>query len=366
MTLVVASPVFRQALLGLVCWLASLLALADDGCRLVFDMGSSGIRAGTSSRQAIVHTEFDYLNEWWTQHSLKGIEVSTIAALRDLAQQAGSTAKCQKVGGGFSVWRLAAQANAGELADILARIHAATGVAVLVIPQQQEGAYGFFGSRQVLGSRLTTTHVLDIGGGSLQISGEHSSFGEALGQKIWHRELCRVIRNTDTTPCTLQPLSEKEVAIARSLLAERLKPAADKLSGTVTLTAISRPVSRNVLPAVKRIVVDETDHQGFSHSAIKQAIDHLAPLKMNAAVLLSGSESAYAAYLISDLLLVEGLLQATGASYLHIAEIDLTNIPGVLNDEHAFSWRLQYGCYLERLRHVGVPAYMSEPASCPQ
>ena len=363
---VFTSPAFRQALLGLVCWLASLPALAGDTCRVVFDMGSSGIRAGVLNSEIIVRADFDYLSEWWAKHSLKGTVATTVTSLHDLSLQAGFPTDCQKVGGGFSVWRLAAQANVDELADILEYIYSTTGVAVLVIPQQQEGAYGFFGSRQVLGSRLTTTHVLDIGGGSLQISGEHSSFGEALGQKIWHRELCRVIRNTDTTPCTLQPLSEKEVAIARSLLMERLKPAADKLSGTVSLTAISRPVSRNVFPAVKRMVVEETDHQGFSRSAIKQAIDHLAPLKMNEAVLLSGSEPAYASYLISDMLLVEGLLQATGGSYLHVAEIDLTNIPGVLNDEHAFSWRLQYGCYLERLRHVGVPAYASEPASCPQ
>ena len=42
-----------------------------------------------------------------------------------------------------------------------ARIHAASAVAVLVIPQLQEGAYGYTGARQLLGDRLTTSHVLD-------------------------------------------------------------------------------------------------------------------------------------------------------------------------------------------------------------
>lgn len=366
MTSVLAKPALRQALLGLVCGLVSLLAFAGDTCRVVFDMGSSGIRAGASSSQAIVRTEFDYLGEWWARHSLNGAVGSAVIALRELPLQAGFPTDCQKVGGGFSAWRLAAQTNVEELADILERIHWATGVAILIIPQQQEGAYGFFGSRQVLGSRLTTTHVLDIGGGSLQISGEQTSFGDALGQKIWHRELCRTFRNTDSIPCTLQPMTAKEMADARTLLAEHLKPVTDKLSGTVTLTAISRPVSRNVLPAVGRLAVEGADHQGFSRSAITQAIDRLAPLTLKEAASLSENGPAYAAYLISDMLLVEGVLQATGGSYLYVSEVDLTNIPGLLNDDHAFGWEQQYGCYLNRLRHSGLPAYESEPASCPQ
>jgi hypothetical protein len=365
-TSVIARLEFRKLLLGLVCGLASLLAIAGDTCRVAFDMGSSGIRAGASNSEIMVRTEFDYLSEWWYKHSLKGAIDSTVTALRNLPQEAGFATDCQKVGGGFSAWRLAAEGNIGELTGILEQIHSETGVAILIVPQQQEGAYGFFGSRNVLGMQLTTTHVLDIGGGSLQISGEKGSFGDALGQKVWHRELCRVIRNTDATPCTLQPLTKTEVATARALVADRLRRVTENISGPVTLTSISRPVSRNIFPSIKRLVADGVGHEGFSRSAITQAIDHLALLTLSDTTSLSGNGATYAAYLISDMLLVEAVLQATGATYLTVAEIDLSNIPGLLNDERAFSWAQRYDCYLERLRSAGIPAFASDPVSCQQ
>lgn len=366
MTVPGAGLPLRQALIALLFGLASLAAFAGDRCRAVFDMGSSGIRAGATNGGAIARSEFDYLGEWWSSRSLRAAVAPTIAALRALPPKAGIPADCEKIGGGFSAWRLAAQENVGELAEILEHIHSATGVAVLVIPQQQEGAYGYFGSRQVLGRRLTTTHVLDIGGGSLQISGANTSYVDALGQKIWHRELCRTLRDTDSSPCSLQPMTGKELATARALLAERLKPAAGMLSGSVTLTAISRPVSRGVLPAVRQLAAEAADQQGFSLSAITRSIDRVAPLTSSETAAVSGMGQKYAAYLISDMLLVEGVVQATAGNYLRVAEVDLTNIPGLLADERAFLWGGRYACYLERLRSLGLHAYASEPASCRQ
>lgn len=356
----------RQALIGLLLGLALLPAFAGDSCRAVFDMGSSGIRAGATSGGAIARSEFDYLGEWWSSRSLRAVVAPTIAALRALPLKAGIPIDCQRVGGGFSAWRLAAQGNVAELAEILEHIHSATGVAVLVIPQQQEGAYGYFGSRQVLGRRLTTSHVLDIGGGSLQISGDKTSYVDVLGQKVWRRELCQALRNTDSASCSLQPMTGKELAAARSLLVERLKPVAGTLPGPVTLTAISRPVSRGVLPALRQLAAEGVDQHGFSLAAITWAIDRVAPLTIGDTASVSGIGQNYAAYLISDMLLAEGVLQATAGGYLRVAEVDLTNIPGLLADERAFSWGGRYACYLERLRSLGVHAYASDPASCRQ
>jgi hypothetical protein len=96
-----------------------------------------------------------------------------------------------------------------------------------------------------------------------------------------------------------------------------------------------------------------------------------ATLELNAGLSLDemaerlGSKRQHAAYLISDLLLVEGLLQATGNHDLHIAEIDLTNLPGLLADERGFRWAAQHDCYLQRLGAVGIGAYFSDPATCP-
>jgi hypothetical protein len=72
----------------------------------------------------------------------------------------------------------------------------------------------------------------------------------------------------------------------------------------------------------------------------------------------------YASYLLSDMLLVEGLMMATRASSLQTAEIDLTNLPGLLADDVAFSWADRYACYLVRLRKLGLDAYASDPATC--
>ncbi len=330
-------------------------------------MGSSGIRAGVSTSQVTVRTEFDFLGEWWAKHSLSATEDAIVTALRDLPKRAGFPVGCHALGGGFSVWRLAADTNATELAALLKRIYQATGVPVLIIPQYKEGAYGYFGSRKLLGKNLTTSHVLDMGGGSLQISGEKTSFGDALGQKIWHRMLCEKLRKTTSTPCSLQPLSESELAMARTLLDERLQPVREQLSGTVSMTAISRPVSRGVLPVLRKLAnesaenAESTHASVISHAALTQAIEHLAPLSVEEMSRFSESKPPYVSYLISDMLLIEGLLRVTDGHDLNVTEIDLNNLPGLLDDEQAFAWGNRYDCYLSRLRGIGERAYDGRP-----
>jgi hypothetical protein len=332
---------------------------------VAFDIGSSGIRAGASNSSVMARADIDYLGPLWAGRSLEETVVPTIAALHDLREKAGFPADCARVGGGFSAWRLAAEQGAGDLAGILERLWSASGVAILVIPQGQEGGYGYFGARQLLGERLSTTHILDIGGGSLQIAGAQTSFGEALGQKIWHRHLCQEIRNSESTPCTLQPMTGDELAIARSLLADKLKDVATALPLPLSMTAISRPVSRGVLPALGKLAGGSGERKSFTRAELSSAIERLARLSPEETATLLGGSSAHLPWLLSDMLLVEGLLQATGGESLQVAEIDLTNIPGLLADDHAFAWRAHYGCYLERLRNLGAEAYASDPATCP-
>lgn len=343
---------------------ASTAALAD--CRVAFDMGSSGIRAGASNSAATARADIDYLGPLWAGHGLAETLAPTIAALRELPEKAGFPAECARVGGGFSAWRLALAQDAGQLAESLARIRDESGVAVLVMPQSREGAYGYFGARQLLGERLTSSHVLDIGGGSLQVAGERTSYGETLGQKVWHRVLCQEIRNAETTPCALQPMTGEELATARALLQEKLAGLAVALPEPVTMTAISRPVSRGVLPAVMHLTGTADGPAVFRRAALGRAIDSLAGSSREETSQAIGSPASYVAYLLSDMLLVEGLLQATGGDELQVAELDLTNLPGLLADDRAFAWPDRYGCYLDRLRRVGLAAYASDPASCPE
>ena len=356
---------FRYAVAGLVLALLAASTATGESCRIAYDMGSSGIRAGASGSAVTTQVGIDYLDPLWAGRGLEETVAPTIGALNDLPREAGFPADCARVGGGFSAWRLALEQDAEQLAAILARIHAASAVAVLVIPQLQEGAYGYTGARQLLGERLTTSHVLDIGGGSLQIAGERSAWGEMLGQKAWHRRLCQEIRNSESAPCELQPMTGAELATARSLLAELLGGVAAALPGPVTLTAISRPVSRSVAPAVARLVPAGAGADVLQRPAISAAIGRIAGLTSSETMVATATSRDHVAYLLSTMLLVEGVLLATGSESLQVAEIDLTNLPGLLADDRAFAWGQRYGCYLARLHTLGLGAYASDPATCP-
>lgn len=356
----------RALLAGLAGCLLAAIAMAGEPCRIAFDMGSSGIRAGQAGRPEVMRADIDYLGPLSAGRGLAETLPLTIAALRDLPASASFGQDCAQLGGGFSAWRMAAQADRQQLAADLAGIRQASGVAVLVIPQRQEGAYGYQGARQLLGDRLTTSHILDIGGGSLQIAGARRSFGALFGQKLWHRELCTALRQSTELPCALQPMTPQEVDSARNLLRSRLHDIARDLPQGATMTAISRPVTRGVAPAVAHFFNRPAGLNEISPTQISATLELHAGLPLDEMAERLGSERNHAAYLISDLLLVEGLMAATGGHDLHIAEIDLTNLPGLLADDRGYRWAAQHDCYLQRLRTIGVGAYFSDPASCPR
>jgi hypothetical protein len=334
---------------------------ADSACRVAFDVGSSGIRAGSADGMATARVEIDYLSPLWAGRTLDETEAPTEQAFAELPghEQAG----CAKVAGGFSAWRLALETQPDDTVRLLARIRDASGVPLYVIPQSVEGAYGYYGAGQQLGKRLKTSHILDIGGGSLQIAGRRQSYGEALGQKVWHRLMCQAMKNQDDH-CQLQPMTVDELALARKFADERLQGVRRILPQAVTMTAISRPVTRGVQPAVVRIVGLKTP-QRLPKKVLTAAIDKLAPLSEAQTAEVTGAAADRVSRLFSDMLLVEALLRATGGKDLVVAEIDLTNVPGLLADERAFAWSAHYRCYLARLRTQGEAAYASNPASCP-
>lgn len=359
-----AAARLRRDLLGLALALLAAAAWAESGCRVAFDIGSSGIRAGASNSAAMPQAEIDYLAPLWAGGSLRATVEPTVAALRDLPRDAGFDPACERVGGGFSAWRLALQQDAGELLTVMARVRAESGVAVLVVPQAVEGAYAHAGARLALGPKLTTSHVLDIGGGSLQVADAGSSFGAALGQKSWHRLLCVTLRGGDAKPCALQPLSGDDLAAARRLAGERLQGLEAVLPRPVRMTAISRPVTHGILPALERLGSATTNPPALRRSDIEAAIARIAPLSLAETASLVGKPKHHAAYLISSLLLVEELLRATGSDELQVVDIELNNIAGLLADDRAYSWGRHYDCYLERLGRIGEQAWASDPATC--
>ena len=359
-----AAARMRRSLAGLALALLAAAAWAYSGCRVAFDIGSSGIRAGASNSTAMPQTDIDYLGPLWAGGSLRQTLAPTVAALRELPRDAGFGPDCERVGGGFSAWRLALQQDAGELLAVMARVRADSGVAVLVVPQAIEGSYAYTGTRLALGPTLATSHVLDIGGGSLQVADADHSFGAALGQKSWHRLLCITLGRGGDAPCTLQPLTGDELAAARRLAKESLQGLEAALPEAVRMTAISRPVTRGILPALEHLGSATTNPPSLLRSDIEAAIARIAPLSVAETAKLIDKPKHLAAYLISNLLLVEELLRATGSDELQAVDIELNNIAGLLADDRAYAWGRHYDCYLERLGRIGEQAWASDPATC--
>lgn len=355
---------------GLFGWCSLLSAQAsevDTDCRVAFDVGSSGIRVGASNSPHSARRNIDYLSPLWAGRGLQEIIEPTSQALRQLPVQAGLDAHCQRIAGGFSAWRLAWSQSPAQTTTALEKIYADSGVPLLVVPQSIEGGYGYSAARQALGSRLQTSHILDVGGGSLQIAGARYSYGKALGQKFWHRLLCQQLRPQDSAPCTLQPLSSTELAQARQLLQQQLQDLPAALPEPVSMTAISRPITQGVQQAVQRLQGPQqrgNDDRVLERTALSTAIEQLAPTSLAASAAQTGIALPYATYLLSDMLLTEGLLQASASQRLQLLELKLANVPGLLADEKAFAWAAQYPCYLQRLRTQGPNAYFSDPRSC--
>jgi exopolyphosphatase/pppGpp-phosphohydrolase len=260
---------------------------------------------------------------------------------------------------------LAWQQAAGDTLALMARLQAETRVAVLVMPQSVEGAYAYASARQVLGARLSTSHVLDIGGGSLQIAGARSTYGLALGQKSWHQLLCTTLRQSALATCELQPMTAADLQTARLLLDEKFSGMAASLGPLTTLTAISRPVTRAVAPAVRLLTEGKTESPDpLSAQDISTAISTMAGLSGDKTATLVAAPANYVTYLLSDMLLLEGLLRATGSAHIQVIEGTLSILPALLSDDKAFQWSARYGCYLERFKASGPDAYLSDPATC--
>ena len=159
--------------------------------------------------------------------------------------------------------------------------------------------------------------------------------------------------------------------LARRLADERVAGVSSVFLSPITMTAISRPVSRGVMPALAGlaerglIAAGDVDRLGFQRRALSAGIQNVALFSIQETTALTGNSPVFSAYLLSDMLLVEGLLRATGGEYLNVAEFDFTNLPGLLADDHAFGWVPHYTCYLDRLRSLGIKAYWSDPATCP-
>ncbi len=333
-------------------------------CRIAFDMGSSGVRAavsGAGDGVPIPTRDLDLLTPLMQGKRLELLLPAVESALREMPQQARLPASCRQLGGGFSAWRLAWRQEGAQLSNQLETLRKQTGVAVLVIPAAVEGRYGHDSAKQALGLRLQTSHILDIGGGSMQVAGHDRSFGIELGQKSWARQLCQTLGRETAAACQLQPLNGLELQQARDLASQQLQALPAEV-GPGTLTAISRPVTRGIRSALRSLGLAQGE--SISAQELSTAIEKLSPMVLTDMVQLTGLSASFAPYLVSDMLLVEAVMRSMNLSTLALAETAINNLPALLRDERAYAWSQRYPCYVQRLRELGPAAYFSDPAGC--
>ncbi|MBF0425095.1 MAG: hypothetical protein HQL66_04670 [Magnetococcales bacterium] len=369
---------------GMVLLLILLFAGSEalaQGCRIGFDLGSTGVRVGSATHPEQAKVAIDYLADIRANHAIDRTIEPTIEALTTLPKVANLPADCTAVAGGYSAWRLALrEASPARLAATLRTIHERTHVALFIIPQDVEGNYGYLAAKSLLGAALKTPFILDLGGGSMQIAGATSGWGSDLGQKSWHDLFCKQIQGNSDPVCPANPVGGKAPGRAATLLAPQVAAAKAALGTGLTLTAVTPPVVNAVHPVVRflaethRGVTTAVDAQGFSHAALVQAIAQLAT-RDNAAIteLLDGCREQTGQpicaprllpMLVTDMLLLHAFMDGLGIARLEVAAAGINNVPGILADPRAAAWAGHYPCYLQKLAEIGGEAFKADPRAC--
>ncbi|MBF0178307.1 MAG: hypothetical protein HQL63_15905 [Magnetococcales bacterium] len=361
-------------------WLVPGLSAAS-GCRIGFDIGSSGIRVGPATHTDHAKVAVDYLADVWPDHAINLTVEATIKALLTLPKAAGLPEGCDAVAGAYSAWRLALQhGNPAHTLATLRDIWQRTRVAIFIIPQEIEGEYGYLAAKVALGSALRTPFVLDIGGGSMQIVGADRGWGSDLGQKVWRRTFCARIKENPDPVCSPNPVGGAAVEKSALILAPQVASAREALGFVAGLTAISAPVVKAVLPTLaflaneRHLISGNVDAQGFSRMALASAVDLLSA-KDDAAVvsLLEGCRENmrhplcaphFVASLVTDMLLIHAFMAGLQIERMDVAQAEITNVPGLLADKRALAWASHYDCYLRTLGELGVEAFKTDPKKC--
>ncbi|MBC7905229.1 MAG: hypothetical protein H7Y60_00580 [Rhodospirillaceae bacterium] len=369
----------QTLLLVLALSLAGCAQAPSQGCRVGFDIGSSGIRAGATTGDVQGRVSVDYLADVWADNVIDETVDATATALGELAPRHHD---CTAVAGGYSAWRLAAEKGGSDkVADTLRDLQRRTGAYVFVIPQAVEGSYGYFAAKQQLGERLTTPFILDVGGGSLQFAAGHTGWGTALGQKAWRKLFCAQVKGSENPNCATNPVGARAAEQSAQVLSNELAQAKAALGTGFAVTAVSTPVVHGVHPILaylshdRNAIAGRVDATGFDRAALDSAIGLLAD-KDDAGIvqLLNGCRDGagkpicadrFASTFVTDMLLVRSFMAGLQVTRMDVAEADITNVPGILADERAFAWIKAYPCYLARLRAQGMDAYTSDPRSCP-
>lgn len=323
-------------------------------CVVAFDLGSSGIRVGATHSDLIVESRFDYFGAYMKSGSMDGSLSQLVDSLKTLLDKTESNSECRRLAGGFSVWRMSLAKEPDRLKAMLKSIHDTTGVAIFVITQSREGRYAFEAAKAKLGSKLDTTHILDLGGGSFQVSDSSGGVGLQLGQKSVYQLLCQQLKmirsSAPESDCSLDALSTSELESLRQYMREHLKIQLPDLVCALphcvkSLTAISRPVTKGVYPMLGKLGM--VSRPGVMlQSELSAAINSIAPLSLSGLTSKLDLHGNFSQFLISDSIFLEAVTKQFELSEIKVAEVEVNNVYGLSRDITLQSLSSRFDCYL--------------------
>ena len=272
--------------------------------------------------------------------------------MRDLPTQVGFLPACERIGGGFLGLADGARARPEALADLLARIRMASGAGAGPAPGR-EGPGAYLGARQILGARCTPAMCSISAAVACRLPVPTKRLRRPARAKSSGIACCVPDPQMTTRPVPLQPLGEDELTAARQRIAEKLHDLAMTLPASLTLTAISRPVSRGVLPAVRRLAPGGADATGFDRSALTVAIRALADKPLAQAATMVGARRNTPPTCFPTCCSSRGSWRRR-ISRLQVAEAALNNLRGLFSPMIGYSpGAATHDCYLGRLRTLG-------------
>ncbi|HEX4721811.1 MAG TPA: Ppx/GppA phosphatase family protein [Pseudonocardiaceae bacterium] len=223
--------------------------------------------------------------------------------------------------------------EAGNVADVLDRVHAATGVDLQVLSGQDEARYTFLAARRWCGWSAGRLLMLDIGGGSLEVAvGIDEEPELAVSLPLGAGRLTRAELRGD-------PPSKSAVSALREKLDAELAPLAKRVRkiGPVDRVVATSKTFRSLArltgaapstagPRVRRTLTD---------TGLRQLIAFVSRMTSADLAELEGVSSSRSHQLVAGALVAEATMRALGLGELEICP-----------------WALREGVILRRLDHT--------------
>ncbi len=248
--------------------------------------------------------------------------VRTVTRARDAAEAAG----CRDL----LAFATSALRDAGNAGQVLDRVRAETGVDLTALPGEDEARYTFLAVRRWYGWSAGLLHVLDIGGGSLELAaGRDEQPAAAVSLALGAGRLTRTWFLDD-------PPSRRDIAALRAHVDELLEPAARTLRrvGTPDLAVGTSKTFRSLarLTGAAPSSAGPRAPRRLTDVGLRQLSAFVTRMSAGDLAELEGVSAGRSRQLAAGALVAEAAMRALGVSQLEICP-----------------WALREGVILRRL-----------------